>query len=317
MPPETPSNADAGQDGGDAAAADSREGLLGATGDDLLIAGLTPQPDGAGADGVEGDASAADATGAAAVSAQAPAAAQGQAQAAPGSQVPPAEAKFADYVTMLAVDPGRATEVPERVREAAIASANAIRSQVERQTSQAILDRLEAANRTNAATMDRIATFLELREAGDEDALQAEEDRDPAGAELYHQHMAAIAGARKPAPVIPAEVVALKARATEIFGQLPSDEAKARISAAYQSGKYPTSDAGLEALRLDVRAEVDKHVATGRTPAARAVAAQARAGLARPEASPGSPVDGRASRKQLLDTPAGDLLKDALSTPAA
>lgn len=313
MPTDPTDNASAGQDGGDAAAADTRDGLLGLSEDDLLIAGLTPSADGAGAAGDEGDASAAGAAGQAPATAQAPAAQTGQAQAAPTSQVPPAEAKFAEYVTMLAVDPGRATEVPEKVRAEAQTAAAAIRDQVERQTAQALLDRLEQANRTNAATLERIGTFLELREAGDEDALQAEEERDPAGAELYHQHMAALAGSRKPAQTLPVEVVALKARATEIFGQLPSDEAKQRISAAYQSGKYPTTEAGLEALRTDVRAEVERAQAPGRTPQARVVAAQARANLARPEASPGSPVDGRTSRKELLAADAGDLLKDALS----
>lgn len=306
-----PNPADAGQ-GGETPPAATRGGLLEASATDLLSEGLTPPDPAADGDEDEEDAPPAATPPAADSSQGAPTPAR------PAAGKPSPEQREAAWVAMLAEDPARASEVPEAARESVVAQATTLRTKLYNQASEQILEQLRTAQTRQAAVAERIATFVELEEAGDLEALAELEQSDAQGAQLYHQVKAQAAALR--APGIPPEVQQLKDEARELVTGLTPEQA-AEIRTSYAAGKYPTSVKGLMALRTDVDAM--KAPRTPRTPAQRQAAASARAALPRVDASEGeAPAPRKTTRKELLETSDTDLLSaglkeaaTALSTP--
>lgn len=291
--------------------ATTREGLLGAEATDLLSEAFAdvPTPDPANAGDVDPDADAA-AEGAAPAAGEAP-------KPPEASEAKPPARSMSDYVEMLALEPGRSTEVPEKVRADAVLRANRLRESIAQQTARDIYDRVQRQQQAQEQLSERIGTFIELHEALDYEGLEAEAKRDPEGSRLFDAYLAAERAASAPPPPLTAGQVALKASAREAMGWLRDDEAgRASVMANYQAGKYPLTDAGLAAMQADIKAIIDtpKQPVRRRTPEERSAAATARGLLPKIDASPGAPPpSGKATRKELMETSGEKLLQDALS----
>lgn len=288
----------------EAPAPSTREGLLAVNATDLLSEGLTPtDPAPTGdADGEE------DAPPAAAPAARTPQVGE----ATPKAQaVPASDARYAGWVAMLAENPNRVSEVPAGVREKVVEEATALRDRLTRQIHGDMLRTVEGMQTREATEAERVATFVELAEAGDHDALAELEESDPEGAQLYHSRLAKAAQARAPRPEPSFKDEMVSEAGKLISGLTPEQQEQMRANNA--AGKYPITVAGLMALRSDVDALAGA-TRTARPAAQRSAAATARAALPRVDASAGEPPEGgKTKATEMLKQSGTALLTEAFA----
>lgn len=290
--------------------ATTREGLLEAEATDLLSEAFAdvPTPDDDDAGDVDPDDDAA---------AEGKTPVPGEATKPPeASEAKPPARSMTDYVEMLALEPGRSTEVPEKVRADAVARANRLRESIAQQTARDIYDRVQRQQQAQEQLQEKIGAFIELHEEKDYEGLDALAKRDPGGAALFDAYLAQerAAAAGPPAPTM--EQIRLKGQAVEAMRSFGDDAAaRDRFMSGYTREKYPTTEEGLERLRADIKAAINPPKPERRaTPEERSAAATARGRLPKVDASPGAPPpSGKATRKELMETSGEKLLQDALS----